>query len=135
MIVLAPPNQEWPEWISSIPGANFGWFRRTRNEDRFDIDTSFYLTGESKDYKSKITSGTIQNMLARISETSKVHIIFVRQLQNEYFRKVRFPFLNICCCVIKSKGNGILKLYDVKRVARDAIIRREYVQTSLAFPD
>ena len=132
--VLAPPNQEWPEWIHSVPGAKFGWLRRTRNEDRFDIATSFHLTGESKDYKSNITTEIMKKMLQRVPKTSKVHIIFVRQLQTEYFTKARFPFPNFCCCVIKSQGNGILKLCDVKGMPGIQSYKRNVSKLVLLFP-
>ncbi len=84
---LSPPNQKWPDWLSTSPDYRFSNLTRTLNKDQIDLSSDCGITGESKDYGDKIKLPKMKEILLRIPEHSKLHIVFVRQLQGSYFTK------------------------------------------------
>lgn len=129
---LAPPNQEWPDWVSAIPGGKFGHISRTRNQSRLDLTTSFSLTGESKSYRSAISLSTMREMIKRVPASSKVHIIFVHSLQGSYYAKDasfkrEFPNSDLRFCFVGKHGpnlvlNDIWGLPGIKSFKNDSTL-------------
>jgi hypothetical protein len=114
---LAPPNQEWPDCVRTIPEGNFGHISRTPNDSRLDLRTDFGLTGESKDRKT-LTLDIMKQIIARVPKESKVHVVFVRSLQNNYFTQAsfasEFPDTKMSFCAVKAANDSELELCEIK---------------------
>jgi hypothetical protein len=88
---MSPPNSEWPEWLSDLEGGNFGNLFRTCNQSRIDLrcknlnSDETILSGETKDYKSRLDSTVMEKILLRIPSASKLHIVVTNHLQDKYF--------------------------------------------------
>lgn len=100
-----PPDQEIPRVLAdcfrserekeNLPHL-FAEISRTNNQSRIDIrcvshlsdpsDTCFF-TGESmKDYSDKLMIPKIKEIILRIPNETKLHIVFTNQLQKKYFK-------------------------------------------------
>jgi hypothetical protein len=136
---LAPPNQLWPDFVKGIPGDSmFGNLTRTVNKDKIDINSDFRLTGEAKDHAKDIDTTVMNGILSRINDpetsrtfngaitqTSKVHFVFVNSLQENYFTKrskLSFtPYEKYCCCAeieVDTKSENLLHLRDIKGLSK-----------------
>ncbi|ORY45563.1 hypothetical protein BCR33DRAFT_678920 [Rhizoclosmatium globosum] len=80
---LSPPGIHWPAWI---PGC-FGNLTRSVNKEKVDLSTSCGLSGECKDYGNSLSSNTIIEILRRVPDSSKLHLVLTRKLQKSYFTK------------------------------------------------
>jgi hypothetical protein len=109
--ILAPPNQNWPSFLKNNPFINSGMLECPKNKSGVDIQTDFNLSGECKDYKSRISGRVMHNIISRIPLKTKVHIVFVRQLQKSY--QHFSTYTQISFCVVKEE-NDELKLKNIK---------------------
>jgi hypothetical protein len=93
---LSPPNQNWPDWLyhESLSKLNckFGNLTRTLNKDKIDLITDCGISGESKDYGNVLKIDKMKGILQRIPKNSKLHIVFVRKLQDSYFTRKEDTF-------------------------------------------
>jgi hypothetical protein len=86
---LSPPDKEWPRDIRKIRNMYFGNLKRTKNVDRIDLEADGGITGEAKDYGTKLE---LRTLIRRIPNTTKLHLVFTRNLQQTYFKKPAIPF-------------------------------------------
>jgi hypothetical protein len=93
---LAPPNLDWPDWIQGL--GNFGSVKRARNTDGIDFMVDVYnikdqtylkniITGEAKDHLKALEGSEIIKALKSIKNESRLHFIFAKQFQKNYFTK------------------------------------------------
>jgi hypothetical protein len=94
---LTPPNTNWPEFVTKLPGGNFGNLKRTKNSDGVDLgcysvaDKKLGIYGESKDYSKNLDGATVAGILQKIPMETKLHLVLVKRLQASYFRKATIP--------------------------------------------
>ena len=135
---LAPPNQQWPDFVENIPNSNFGNIFRTVNSDKIDVNSNFGMTGEAKDHAKNISSDVMDSILRRICDEnvsrnfhglqtppSRIHIVFVNSLlKREYFssssKKSFTPYQSYYCCakVEVDLQSKTLYLRDIKGLSK-----------------
>ncbi len=131
--VLAPPNQQWPDWINKGIGDNdgriyFGHLRRTKNKERIDISTDFGLSGESKD--RLVTSQVMQGIVDRIPNDSKVHFVFGRSYQQSY--SIATP-ADVTFCIVRQRNNSLITLENVKGLPGKSSFKKDKSKLVLLF--
>lgn len=89
---MSPCNNPWPEGLGRIAGCNVGNLNRTPDKDRIDFSvgkdmSGNDISGEAKNYEGGVNTDVMRQMLERIPEESKVHLIFCSSLQKSYFKK------------------------------------------------
>ena len=86
---LSPPNQEWPEYVSSH--FNVQRLERVKNICSYNIQcVSVGETGVSIEDKSQVrscSSGELVEIFSKIPMKSSVHLVVVKTLQRSYFKK------------------------------------------------
>jgi hypothetical protein len=87
---LSPSNCDWPEFVQQF--GFFGNFSRTKNVDRIDMkaiipESDWIISGECKDFGHNININVMIKILNRIPKMSLLHFVFVRNLQDSYFKK------------------------------------------------
>ena len=92
---LSPHNMEWPAYLRNIPNSNFGNLKRARNKDKVDILTDSMISGESKDYGNCVDLPTMRGILCRIPKSTKLHLVFTRNLQNSYYQRSDSSFAKV----------------------------------------
>jgi hypothetical protein len=120
---LSPPNMFWPSWLfQNVNGMNLANLKRSKNQDRIDIATNCGISGECKDRKNALSSSDMYEILKRVPNNSRVHLVFTNTLQKKrkYFsgKKKTFemaveenPKLSSCVFISFSKQNGF-KFFD-----------------------
>jgi hypothetical protein len=102
---LSPPNQKWPGFLSKTFGLNVSNFMRMKNSDRIDFSIEDgSVTGECKDYRGPLSLKTIEAIMKRIPEKSKIHLIITNKLQNSYYSlsdRSFDDFINEDCEILK----------------------------------
>jgi hypothetical protein len=107
---LSPVNRAWPEYLENWD-LNVAKFERSKNRDQVDFKTQtrnwdcqckkgsnssdgckdhyldFLLSGECKDHKTPIGLSVMEGILKRALSTSQIHLVFVRKLQKEYYKR------------------------------------------------
>ena len=88
---LSPPNQKWPERL--LRGElNLGNFERTSNSKRLDFQAcigEYLVSGECKDHATPLSSTTLRDILERVPEKSRVHLVVTNRLAKDYFASKR----------------------------------------------
>jgi hypothetical protein len=84
---LSPPNMAWPKFLRGISNAKFGNLKRVQDTEMVDFLTDCGVYGESKDYRNRIDLRTMRSILKRIPDSTKIGIVFTRQLQDTYYSK------------------------------------------------
>jgi hypothetical protein len=91
---MSVANQKWVEYLKKIPHSRFGEMERSRNQDRIDMRCIPFssevdvlsFSAECKDWNRSIDVNTLENtVIPNIPESSQLHLIFVRELQNQYY--------------------------------------------------
>ncbi|KAI9329570.1 hypothetical protein BDR26DRAFT_1011710 [Obelidium mucronatum] len=82
---LSSPGQWWPDYMHQF--GTFGNLKQCQNQERLDLSTDCGITGECKDYSGNIQQKQMVKILNRVPSTSKLHIVLVRSLQQQYFVK------------------------------------------------
>jgi hypothetical protein len=124
---LSTANQKWREILGKIPGNNFGHLTRTQNWDKVDLRGTPFSKGkdaisfsvECKDWEYKIDVATLENKLVpNIPSSSKLHVVFTRQLQKEYYtsRKMKghLTYHQAFGTDLRARGMIFLKLEDTQ---------------------
>jgi hypothetical protein len=84
---LSPPNRKWPDFLYE-GNLNFGNIERNKKEDRIDfeiIDQRF--TGECTDYTSPLSNAAMKEILIRVPEKSRIHLLCTTKIQKSFFSK------------------------------------------------
>jgi hypothetical protein len=82
---LSPPNVPWHDSWDGFE-LNLKNLRRTRNKERIDFEVDeIGLTGECKDHKSALKLATLKNIIVRVPNHSKIHLVFTNKIQKSYF--------------------------------------------------
>jgi hypothetical protein len=84
---LSPPNQKWPEYLYA-GGLNFGNIVKNKTEDGVDFEImNQNFTGECIDHTRPVSTVTMKEILMRLPETSRIHLVFSEKMQKSYFSK------------------------------------------------
>ncbi|TMW57021.1 hypothetical protein Poli38472_002946 [Pythium oligandrum] len=106
---LAPPNQVWPN-TSANELLQLGTLRRVRNEER--IDFCFMggeVTVECKDYSDPPNVKVIKDILDRVPEASRIHLVVTNTLQASYFNTESFDTFMKADPKLPAEGSKSLK--------------------------
>ena len=81
---LSPPNTKWPEFLTNTDDFRFGNLSKMESVDRVNIKTDCFISGECKDHSVPITKKVMESILENLPATSKLHIVYVNELQGQY---------------------------------------------------
>jgi len=94
---LSAPSVSWPEELLQFNvDYNLCNLRRSRNSDRIDFQTDPFtcldgkkriMSGECKNWRKKIETSHIEDILVRVPENSAIHLVFVKKMQEDYYDK------------------------------------------------
>jgi len=107
---LAPPSDDdWPIELRNIKGSLFSTIIRTRNSDRIDFYIPNVLTGECKNYSSKLPSNVLCDCIDRIPSNSRMHLIITNSI----------PEYKITYCITKALKKKRANVYTIEKYNND----------------
>jgi hypothetical protein len=97
---LAPPDTEWPAFLSTLPGSNLGSINRSRNREKIDFSIPrHFISGEAKDHKAEVSAAVLKTILQKTPEDFRLHIVLTNKMQASYFcgtRNTRAELGKLC---------------------------------------